>query len=559
MRLQRGLKKETFLKKYFLGAHPIIQHYMDVLGVSEVIGSYVPSDKRKKLETEDVLSLLIHNILTAPSSLYEFETWLQPIDLKAIHYDETLNDYIYDERIGRDLEIFYQCRHHDIFFKLALNAIEVYDLDCSQIHQDTTTITFTGKYVDWGAHEKIDYGHNKDHRPDLKQLVLGLSVTADGAVPIAHRIYNGNQSDDTLHIANHRYLQKLLSRSDFVYVADCKLATETNLAKLSAYSGKFVTVMPRTWKEDKAFRKKVMGNHVEWEHILEKPSNRKPNSLIDHYFVAKGTYKTKQGYTLHWILSEQKQNQDIETRERHLQKSLGQLRLLQTKLNKYKLKTREQISDKIESILTDNQCQKLIDYQIHNETCFKKTFGKSGRPTKNSNAQLVSQTIFSITFSRNALAIKENAKTDGIFPLLTNLDGEEADAKRVLEIYKFQPFLEKRHAQLKTYQEVAPVFLKKGERVIAFLHLQIIALMIATLIERKLRLAMKKNKITELPIYPEARQCKSPTMFDIVRLFKDVERYEVYLNGVTTIFPAELDSRQKKVLELLEVPLKLYQ
>ena len=88
------MKKETFLRKYFLGAHPIIQHYMDILGVSETIGSYVPSDKRKKLETEDVLSLVIHNILTAPSSLYEFQDWLKPIDLNALNYDEKFNDYI---------------------------------------------------------------------------------------------------------------------------------------------------------------------------------------------------------------------------------------------------------------------------------------------------------------------------------------------------------------------------------------------------------------------------------------------------------------------------------
>lgn len=33
----------------------------------------------------------------------------------------------------------------------------------------------------------ITFGHNKDHRPDLRQLVWILTVTADGAVPLAHR------------------------------------------------------------------------------------------------------------------------------------------------------------------------------------------------------------------------------------------------------------------------------------------------------------------------------------------------------------------------------------
>ncbi len=407
MKMQRGLKKETFHRKYFLGAHPIIQHFMDMLGVSGVIGSYVPSDKRKKLETEDVLSLLIHNILTTPSPLYEFETWLKPIDLNALNYDEKFNDYIYDERIGRDLEAFYHCRHHDVFFKLALNAIELYDLDCSQVHQDTTTITFTGKYIDWDAHEKIDYGHNKDHRPDLKQLVLGLTVTADGAVPVSHRIYNGNQSDDTLHVANHKYLQKLLSRTDFIYVADCKLATETNLEKISNCGGKFVTVMPRTWKEDAEFRKQVIDDLIEWELILEKPNSRSPNQIIDCYYAAKGEHKTKNSYKLHWIKSTQKQRNDIDTRERRLQKSIDELNLMQTKLNKYKLKTEEQIKDKIELVLKENKSQGLITYNINSSKSYKKTFSKTGRPAEDSEAQLVCHITYAILFCKNEIAIEK--------------------------------------------------------------------------------------------------------------------------------------------------------
>ena len=317
--------------------------------------------------------------------------------------------------------------------------------------------------------------------------------------------------------------------------------------------------MPRTWKEDAEFRKLVTGGSIEWKHILEKPNNRKPNQITDHYYVANGDYKSQDGYQLHWIKSTQKQHQDLETRERRLQQATDELRLMQTKLNKYKLKTKEQIQNKIEIILQDNKCQKLITCHINIIESHKKIFGKSGRPTKEAEAQLVSHITYSILFFRDEPAIEGQAKIDGIFPLITNLESDKYNAKRVLEIYKFQPFLEKRHSQLKTYQEVAPVFLKKDERIIAFLHLQVIALMIAALIERKLRLAMKKNNITELPIYPEQRKCKSPTMFDIVRLFQNVERYEVEQSNMTSIFPAELDDSQNKVLELLEVPISLYQ
>jgi len=85
------------------------------------------------------------------------------------------------------------------------------------------------------------------------------------------------------------------------------------------------------------------------------------------------------------------------------------------------------------------------------------------------------------------------------------------------------------------------------------------ALMIATLIERQLRLAMEKHSIESLPIYPEQRPCPSPTVFDIVRLFKSVEKYEVLQDEAITVFPAHLSQLQKQVLELLEVPRISYQ
>jgi hypothetical protein len=83
--------------------------------------------------------------------------------------------------------------------------------------------------------------------------------------------------------------------------------------------------------------------------------------------------------------------------------------------------------------------------------------------------------------------------------------------------------------------------------------------MVAALIERTLRRAMQRKKLTSLPIYPEDRPCSAPTIFDIVRLFRNVERYEVKAGQETIVFPAQLTDTQKQVLELLEVPLAHYQ
>ena len=402
-------------------------------------------------------------------------------------------------------------------------------------------------------------GKNKDHRPDLKQLVLGRNVTADGAVPISPRIDDGNPTDDRLHPANHQALQRLLGRADFIDVADCKLATKENLQKLSAWHGRFVTIMPRSWKEDERFRHRVRHGNIPWKHILSRRNDRKPESKLDRYDAAQGDYQTSSGYRLHWIRSTQKAEQDAWTRTRRMEQGLKALRNVQTKLNTYKLKTRKQIEQRVKKILGEQHCQQLIGYEIHATRQTERVYQQKGRPRKDSPYKISWKQVFSLSFGVDADAVREEEKTDGVFPLITNLDVGSYPAKKVLEIYKFQPFLEKRHTPLKTYQEIAPVYLKKAERVVAFLHVHVMAFMVSSLIERRLRQAMQKNKLQYLPIYPEERRCASPTIFDIARLFKRVERYEVTSGDEILIFPAELTKAQKQVLDLLNIPLAAYQ
>ena len=558
MQIQRGLKKDSSLTKFVLGAHPIIEHFMERMRIREIISTYMPADKRMSLEDEKALAVLIHNILTTPNALYEMQDWLKPLDPDKVGLSAQEKVFIQDDRIGRALARFYDSRHQDVFFHLALRAIKVFQLDCSRIHLDTTTVTFAGKYPGWSVQEWLTYGINKDHRPDLKQLVLGLAVTADGAVPISHRIYSGNQTDDRLHPASHRALQKLLKRTDFIYVADCKLATAENLRKIDFWKGLFVSVMPRTWKEDEQFRKRVRQGKVPWKHILSRKNNRQPDSKLDRYYVAQGDYKTHQGYQLHWIRSMQKAEQDVETRNRQIERALQELRSIQTKLNSYNLKQRKQIVQRIDRILKEAQCEQRMQYEIHATRQYKRAYQKKGRPSKDTPQKLTWKEVYSISFGIDKDAVQDEAKTDGVFPLVTNLDAKQYSAKKVLEIYKFQPFLEKRFSQIKTYHEIAPMYLKKAERVIAYLHIHVMALMVAALIERKLRMAMRERGLSSIAIYPENRPCKSPTIFDIVRLFRNVERYEVKAADETIVFPAELTKTQKQVLQLLELPVADY-
>jgi hypothetical protein len=152
-------------------------------------------------------------------------------------------------------------------------------------------------------------------------------------------------------------------------------------------------------------------------------------------------------------------------------------------------------------------------------------------------------------------AVRASAAADGLFPVITNIPAADKTPLELLQIYKYQPFIEKRHEQLKTAAEVAPVNLKSPERIEAFLFLYFIATIIHALIEREVRQAMTAQGIDAIPLYPEARACEAPTADKILGLFEPMRVHHLFERGrAVKTFWDELSAVQRTVLDLLEVP-----
>ena len=78
-------------------------------------------------------------------------------------------------------------------------------------------------------------------------------------------------------------------------------------------------------------------------------------------------------------------------------------------------------------------------------------------------------------------------------------------------------------------------------------------------IERELRLAMKRQAIDQLPLYPESRACRRPTTEQILRLFSLCQRHTLLAQGEPIkLFEPEMTDLQRDVLRLLGVPVSRY-
>lgn len=547
--------KQT-LEIHRLGAHPFIQFFLDRLGVARILDKHIHSNRDPKLSHGQAISVLVHNVLVSRDPLYRLADWIEAIEPSALGLSSDQKLAINDDRMARALDQLAEYGGRGVFFQLALRSIKLFQLRTDRVHFDTTSITFSGEYRGSVHGPRITRGHNKDHRPDLKQLVFGINVTSDGAVPLLHGIFSGNRNDDTLHRDNFDALRELLAKDDLVYVADCKLCTKPNLKHLDSFGGKFVTVMPRSRKEDSGFREQLRRKAARWRTILTVERTDR-DRRIDTYSTTKGPEESEDGFRLIWIRSSSKAEEDKRVREQKLETARAALMDLNRRLNKRELKTRKQILAAATKILAEHRCEEYLSVSLNSTTVTESRRLRPGRPKRGDPTRRVSKTLYSLKVSENAPRLRQEQNTDGIFPLITNL--KQATKVDVLQIYRYQPYVERRFENLKTEYSVAPVYLKRPDRIVGLLHVYFLALMVAALIEREIRQAMEKQGIDFLPIYPEQRECKAPTTPRIIDFFSQVEWFRHIAKEDTAIFPVRLSELQQQILSLLGVPRRLYE
>ncbi len=148
-----------------------------------------------------------------------------------------------------------------------------------------------------------------------------------------------------------------------------------------------------------------------------------------------------------------------------------------------------------------------------------------GRPGKNTRYENRERTIYTLSWRRQSSELKNEARVDGLFPLLST--DMSLSAKSVLQAYKYQPRIEKRFSQFKSIHNAAPLLFKKVHRVEANLFLFFIALVIQSLIEREVRNRMDDEGQTSLAIYPEDRDSTRPTTSKIFDRFERLSTYSI--------------------------------
>jgi transposase len=269
--------------------------------------------------------------------------------------------------------------------------------------------------------------------------------------------------------------------------------------------------------------------------------------------TADGPQQTQEGYRIVWCRSSQKAEIDAQLREAALQKTETELFSLNARLNRGKLRKRASINPEIKKALRKYDGRRFLMVRIVSQIRIQTKRLRPGRPGKNNPVKEVRTRIYRLEVRRDKKALWGEARTDGVFPLVSNMEPRQASKKEILLIYKYQPYVERRHALFKSELEVAPVYIKKPHRAAGLVHAGFLAMTLDALIERSLRRGMQREGIETLPILPEGRPTKTPTTARLLEMFSDVAWYEFQRGGETVTFPIKLSPLQRQLLRLLDM------
>ncbi len=158
---------------------------------------------------------------------------------------------INDARLYRGLDVL--LAHKD---KLCTHLLKRYrdwfGVEFEFLLYDVTSTYFEGQALD---NEKAARGYSRDHRPDCKQVNIGLVVTPEG-LPIGYEIFAGNTADVTTVEDMVELMEKKYGQAQRLWVMDRGMISEDNLDFLRARAARYLVGTPK--RQLKAFEAQLL-------------------------------------------------------------------------------------------------------------------------------------------------------------------------------------------------------------------------------------------------------------------------------------------------------------
>lgn len=563
---------------------PIVASALRRLRVGEIIDERIPPKDGQLVTTGESVEAMIASILMGSHTLYLVEETLEPYDCEfAFSWGDRVKHFN-DKRLAKSLDQLFESGPQGLYAEFLASAIEAFGLSTKRLHTDTTSTVLHGNY--WGSIEPVEpedpeavphvtYGHSKDHRPDLKQILFGLTVTGDGAVPVAGRVASGNRADaKEFRYALRQIAEVVPDPQGSVVVMDSKgFSGETFLLFREQGVG-YVTLMPRNvsiWRE-LVDRFEADDEQEAARHLLrvrlspqdeDDPAPPREEARWEgrsypcvYSFKPEGEEAQEVALRALVVESTDLRSQKAATQKRAVEKERTALGRRAKALEKKVFACEKDAEGSGRELVKRTRSFFEVSFAVRGEDRPKKR-SKAGRPKKDEPRETervwrVEVTLAEPTAEKLELLLRRASRFVivgcGEHRLTKDLSDEE-----FFESYKDQDKVEKTMKWLKGPLRVAPIFLELPERIAGLGVVYVISLMVNALIQREIRLRLAELG-EKMP--GNRRWTDKPTTQVLFRLFGGIATVRNPHTDYVAV--VNVNTQQLRVLGILGVDLKSF-
>jgi transposase len=419
-----------FIGSYPMGGAYLLRALWEQLGIPDAL-SQCMKDRSFTSPVEWAAFAMTANRALAPDSKRGVEEWVR--EDVALGNPETIEL----QHLYRAMDVLLEYReiiHKEVYFAVA----DLLNLEVDLIFFDTTSTYFEMDEEDEAGLRQ--YGHSKDHRPDLPQIVIGLAVTKEG-IPVKCWTMPGNTSDmKTVETIKNDLLGWKLGRC--IWVMDRGMSSEENRLILQKAGGHYI--IGEKLRDNQDVHKEVLAKRGRFTAIRE-------NLEIKEVIVGDGERRRR--FIL--VHNPEEARKDKATREKTLKK----------------------IDEALKSIGEQRgKCHKKSVCTLRSH----RTMGRYLRQLKTGEIKI------------DKGKIKEEAPLDGKYIISTSDD--TLTPEDVALGYKQLMEVERAFRTLKTTLDLRPVYHRKDERIQAHVFLCFLALLLVRIAERKTNMTWDRIK-----------------------------------------------------------------
>jgi transposase len=439
-------------------------------------------------------------------------------------------------------------------------TLRVYELRSQRVRIDSSTAKGYGEVTEGGL---FQFGHSKDHRPDLPQVKINLSALDPIGLPLTTTVVSGERADDPLYVPEIKRVQQALGRRGVTYIGDSKmaaLATRAYVADSGDYylcplrelpAAKLTELLAPVWTGEQALTAIYGPEEVVAEQIAEGFELAVPQSAE---LASKQISWLERRLLVRSLKLAERQQHSLQTR---LARAVAAIEALNRQgQGRKRWRDEAELRQAAEQLLDKQRVMALVSLQVttHSSERVLRRYGH--RP-----AEVRQEHTLTVTAHIDQAALVEAERVLGWRVYLTNQSAEQLSLAQAVLAYRAEYLIERDIARLKGQPlSLSPMYLQSDERVKGLIRLLTIGLRLLTLLEFCVRRELRAQGSKLSGIYPgnPKRVTATPTAEMMLKVFTGLSLTLINQAGKISSYVTPLNEVQTRILMLFGFPPELY-